>query len=102
MTAQEGPPDTDAMALVAAILEAARPIADHETIYQLRMNLSVIQGTAERLAVLLEARDAAVESFLSVVDESVGIVGWHLNGATAEWGEFEWLDDLRPALKGAS
>jgi hypothetical protein len=40
---------------------------------------------------------AALEKFLAVVDESEGITGWHLNGAVAEWCEFDFIEDMREA-----
>jgi hypothetical protein len=40
----------------------------------------------------------AVEGLLGIVDESVGVEGWHLNEAIAEWGEFEFVSDARQAL----
>lgn len=40
---------------------------------------------------------AAATAFLAVIDESEGVTGWHLNDAVAEWGEFEFINDMREA-----
>jgi hypothetical protein len=98
------PPDKDALALVEAIRKQAKYDATSLDCHwaHLATKLGVIESDAERLKVLLAERDAereagreALEALLAVIDESVGVEGWHLNGAIAEWGEFEWIEDLR-------
>jgi hypothetical protein len=39
---------------------------------------------------------------LDIMDESLGIIGWHLNGAVAPWPEFGFFDDLRPLIQAAT
>jgi hypothetical protein len=62
-----GPPDKDAKALVAAIHKQAADPAG-VSIFQLWTRLSVIQGNAERLAVLLDERDAAREELVTAAE----------------------------------
>jgi hypothetical protein len=40
----------------------------------------------------------ALEKLQAVIDESDGIIGWHLNGAVAEWNEFEFVGDVERAI----
>ncbi len=46
----------------------------------------------------LVAMSKASEALLAVVNESTGIIGWHLNGAVAEWDEFDFIEQLEAAL----
>lgn len=39
--------------------------------------------------------EGAVGGLLSIIDESEGIQGWHRNGDTADWSEFEDVARLR-------
>ena len=41
----------------------------------------------------------ALEGFLSIVDESEGVAGYHLNGDIAKWGEFEEVAMAEEALE---
>ena len=43
----------------------------------------------------------ALESMLSIISESNGISGWHLNGNIATWGEFQAVIDIEEAIKKA-
>jgi len=43
----------------------------------------------------------ALEGLLSIVSDSRGVEGYHLNGDTAEWGEFDEVDFAAEALKKA-
>jgi hypothetical protein len=43
----------------------------------------------------------ALESLMSIIDESRGVVGWHLNGDVANWGEFEDIAAARVAIAKA-
>lgn len=43
----------------------------------------------------------ALESMLSIISESNGISGWHLNGNIATWGEFQVVIDIEEAIKKA-
>ena len=50
-----------------------------------------------RLVEHLEATLTTLTDIREVIEMSTGIVGYHLNGAVADWGEFEFtqeLDDL--------
>ena len=42
-----------------------------------------------------------LEEFLAVVDESRGVIGFHLNGAIAEWDEFSLVAMAHAALAKA-
>ena len=40
----------------------------------------------------------AGEAIMELVNQSHGLVGFHLNGAKADWNEFEEIGDLEAAL----
>jgi hypothetical protein len=58
-------------------------------------------------AELLAQRDelaAALRGMLNIVNDSRGVAGYHLNGAVADWSEFEEVDAASAAIsriKGA-
>ena len=43
----------------------------------------------------------ALEELASVIDESEGVAGWHLNGAVARWDEFDCVQKIEVAIKKA-
>ena len=43
----------------------------------------------------------ALVSMLSIISESNGISGWHLNGNIATWGEFQVVIDIEEAIRKA-
>lgn len=43
-----------------------------------------------------------INGILSIVDESEGVTGFHLNGDVAPWGEFEWIDTARAVAAEAN
>jgi hypothetical protein len=43
----------------------------------------------------------ALEDLMEIAKESRGIAGYHLNGVTAEWDEFEFYDKARAAIAAA-
>ena len=49
-----------------------------------------------------EARIAELEKvlgdLLAIVSDSTGVVGYHLNGAVAEWGDFDVISAASAAL----
>jgi hypothetical protein len=78
MSELQVPPDTDAMALVAAISEQAalEPLATVD-ILDLAARLGVIAGDTERLKVLLDERDAEREELVTALrEEHVRAVAW--------------------------
>ncbi len=44
---------------------------------------------------------AALRGMLAIVNESGGVAGYHLNGNTAEWDEFDEVDAARAAIAKA-
>lgn len=51
-----------------------------------------LRADAERLR-------AALQGMMNIVSDSRGVDGYHLNGDTAAWGEFEEVDAARSALR---
>lgn len=49
----------------------------------------------------VETMYSEVRALLTIVDETEGVVGYHLNGAIAAWGEIECIDDLRVSLSAS-
>jgi hypothetical protein len=91
------PRDKDAKALVAAIHKQAADPAG-VSIFQLWTRLSVIQGLAERLAVLLDERDAAREELVTALDAFLIEIEACWTGAEARG----WIvDRARPNLRAA-
>lgn len=43
----------------------------------------------------------SIDDLFAVIDESKGIIGWHLNGKVADWDEFEFIDSIRQLSKKA-
>ena len=41
---------------------------------------------------------AALRGMLAIVNDSRGVAGYHLNGDTAEWDEFDEVDAARAAI----
>ena len=44
----------------------------------------------------------AIEGFLAIVDETMGVYGYHLNGDPAPWGEFDEVYTAVSAYKKAT
>jgi len=57
----------------------------------LKSQLTSAQATSTRLR-------EALSKFLSLVSESRGVEGFHLNGEIAEWGEFEFIELAQQAI----
>lgn len=53
-----------------------------------------LMAAAPRLA-------AVLERLLLIINESAGVAGYHLNGAIAEWDEFEEITEASAALEEA-
>ena len=47
------------------------------------------EKTYDELAAMNKEFLAALEGVMSIVDESDGVSGYHMNGDIADWGEFE-------------
>ena len=60
------------------------------------MKQEIDQLKAEK-ADLLEA----LEEIASVIDESEGVAGWHLNGAVAPWSEFGFAQKIEDVIQKA-
>lgn len=50
-------------------------------------------------AIVSQLLAGALEGLMSVVSESSGVTGYHLNGDVAEWGEFEEISMANDAIK---
>ncbi len=112
LTPQDGtiplPPDTDLGAMVKAILEELPFVIEEARTHDwspAMISLATIHDTAQRLKVALEQEQAvmgemakALTGMQAVVAESAGIDGWHLNGALANWDEFDFVADAATAL----
>jgi chromosome segregation ATPase len=53
---------------------------------------------AEKDALLRRAMEA-LEGFVNVANDSQGVAGYHLNGDTAEWDEFDEVDAASSAIE---
>jgi len=69
------PSDQQALGLVEAIQDESS-IQDGETAYQLAVRIGVIQGLAERLAVVLAKREKAVEQLQDALDDQCKQAKW--------------------------
>lgn len=56
---------------------------------------------AQLMATAPDLREA-LEGLLSVVNDSQGVAGYHINGAVATWDEFEEVGDAIAALAKAT
>jgi len=54
----------------------------------------IIEADKARIAEL----EAALGDLLAIVSDSTGVVGYHLNGAVAEWGDFDVVSAACAAL----
>ena len=45
--------------------------------------------TLHKTITLLKAQQEQLDTFYAIVNESQGVVGWHLNGDVAEWEDFD-------------
>lgn len=57
-------------------------------------------GNANLLAAAPELLEA-LEELASVINESEGVAGWHLNGAVAPWSEFGFAQKIEDVIKKA-
>lgn len=86
----------------------ASPIAVHPRREEAAANglilaeaINVLHETGLTPRELAEQRDrllAALKGFISIVSESRGVDGYHLNGNVAEWDEFEEVADAEAAI----
>lgn len=87
--------------LFAALTDAAAIIRD---LMRDRLSASAAgagQAGQPTYSELLAQRDElakALRGMLSIVDDSHGVAGYHLNGNVADWGEFEEVDAACAAL----
>lgn len=59
----------------------------------------------KKLCLVTAQRDellAALQGMLNIVKDSRGVAGWHLNGDTAEWDEFDEVDAAETAIAKAT
>lgn len=77
-------------------------VADSDTAHKLvpRLIDDVNRLKIEKAKVITLLREAGVvlKGMMDVINESKGIDGWHLNGDTAEWGEFDFVGDSATVL----
>lgn len=85
-----GIPDDDPRNEIGEYLEYASPCFVRDLVDEL-LSLRVIKSD------LLEA----LEEIASVIDESGGVAGWHLNGAVAPWDEFGFAQKIEDVIKKA-
>ena len=70
-----------------------------------RLELKEIRRTGMADARLIAAAPdllAALRGMLAIVNDSRGVAGYHLNGNTAEWDEFDEVDAARAAIAKAT
>lgn len=61
-----------------------------ESLDALGLNRDTLRGYIGAVKVLKALR--------SVMNDSAGVIGWHLNGEVAEWGEFEFEEDMEQSI----
>lgn len=68
-----------------------------------RMSVEAGEDKEEIASLIVAAPDMleALESVLSLIDESSGVVGYHLNGNIATWEELDLREELEAAIKKA-
>ena len=94
------PRDKDAKRLVEAILEQTRYQVSHQY-ERLAVRLSIIQGLAERLAVLLAQRDTAAVEALEAAKDALA---WEINERDSDPGgdpAYRQVAALLARVKGA-
>lgn len=69
--------------------DQASEINEHDRVIE-----EIIKGQAERIAAL----EGALTGLLQITKESNGVVGYHLNGDVASWGEFEEVSNAEALL----
>lgn len=78
----------------ALMVNAANVSAERDTNAMLTDSLLNAEAQRDRLL-------AALEGVIAIVNESRGVEGYHLNGAIAEWGEFEEVGEAIEAISFA-
>lgn len=76
-----------------AVLEAE--MADHERLQAETERLQAARAAGKARIAELES---ALGDLLAIVSDSTGVVGYHLNGAVAEWGDFDVISAASAAL----
>ena len=69
-----------------------------------QLESSPLGGVLNGVAGLIAQRDellAALEGVLAVVGDSTGVAGYHLNGAIADWDEFDEINAVYTAIAKA-
>ena len=67
-----------------------------------REAIATLDSEREANRLLTEQRDkllAALEGVLAITADSQGVVGYHLNGAVADWWSFEEIAEAAAAIK---
>ena len=78
----------------ALLVNAANVSAERDT--NAMLTESLLSAEAQRDCLL-----SALEGVLAIVNESLGVAGFHLNGAIAEWDEFEEISEAIEAVSFA-
>ena len=79
--------------LVVAYEGGLAPAAHEWTAEEIEANASLIAAAPDMLR--------ALESVLSLIDESSGVAGYHFNGDVATWGELALREEIEAAIKKA-
>ena len=79
--------------LVVAYEGGLAPAAHEWTAEEIEANASLIAAAPDMLR--------ALESVLSLIDESSGVAGYHFNGDVATWGELALREEVEAAIKKA-
>ena len=79
--------------LVVAYEGGLAPAAHEWTAEEIEANASLIAAAPDMLR--------ALESVLSLIDESSGVAGYHFNGDVATWGELALREELEAVVRKA-
>lgn len=66
--------------------------------YEARRVVACAQGEVNQLRIEKQILTEALEGLLSIVSDSRGVDGYHLNGDVADWDEFCEVHDAENAL----
>ena len=65
------------------------------------IHMDVVQANAKLIAAAPELLEA-LTNILKIVEDSEGVVGYHLNGDTAKWDEFDEVTNAIKTIKKAT
>ena len=65
------------------------------------IHMDVVEANAKLIAAAPDLLEA-LTSILKIVEDSEGVVGYHLNGDTAKWDDFDEITNAIKAIKKAT